>query len=86
MATMSIRGLDDKVLVRLKKRAQREGSSVNSLVVRILEGRDAPAPPLPRLRPRRELDRLAGTWTDADAREFEQATAPFREIDQELWK
>jgi predicted HicB family RNase H-like nuclease len=38
MATVSIRGLDEKVLARLKSQAKREGTSLNSLVVRMLQG------------------------------------------------
>lgn len=86
MATMSIRGLDDKVLSRLKRQAQREGASVNSLVLRILHDEGATRPSASRLQPRRDLSALAGTWTAREAREFERATAPFREVDPELWK
>ena len=32
------------------------------------------------------LSGLAGTWTDRDLRAFEQATAPFERVDDELWK
>ncbi len=32
------------------------------------------------------LDKLRGTWTEEDLREFEQNTAPMREIDPDLWK
>ena len=37
MNVISIRGLDEKAVLLLKKQAQREGSSLNSLVVRLLE-------------------------------------------------
>jgi plasmid stability protein len=37
MANMSVRGLDDKVLAQLKGQAKREGSSLNSLVIRLLK-------------------------------------------------
>ena len=33
-----------------------------------------------------DLDALAGTWTAADAAEFERATAGFGEIDAALWR
>ena len=33
-----------------------------------------------------DLDALAGTWTAADAAEFERATADFDEIDTALWR
>lgn len=32
------------------------------------------------------LGRLAGSWDEKDAREFEQAIAPFEQIDEELWR
>ena len=35
---MSIRGLDDRTLARLKSRAKQEGSNLNSLVLRLLQG------------------------------------------------
>jgi hypothetical protein len=33
-----------------------------------------------------DLDSLAGTWSEADAEEFERATASFRQVDEELWR
>jgi hypothetical protein len=33
-----------------------------------------------------DLDALAGTWSAADADEFEQGTASFREIEASLWE
>jgi hypothetical protein len=33
-----------------------------------------------------DLDALAGTWSAADAAEFERATAGFDEIDPSLWR
>jgi hypothetical protein len=86
MATMSIRGLDDKALARLRRRAEREGSSLNSLVVRLLQD-DAGATAKPRaLRKFDDLDGLAGTWTSQQVRAFERDTAAFSEVDPTLWK
>lgn len=31
------------------------------------------------------LDFLAGTWSEEDVKEFEDATADFRKIDKEMW-
>jgi hypothetical protein len=33
-----------------------------------------------------DLDYLAGTWTDQDAEEFEQATSDFNKIEERLWR
>jgi hypothetical protein len=32
------------------------------------------------------LGRLAGSWDEEDAPEFEQAIAPFERVDEELWR
>jgi hypothetical protein len=83
---MSIRGLDEKALARLKRRAEREGSSLNSLVVRLLQ-EDAGAPGKTRQRQKfDDLDALAGTWTSQQARAFERDTAAFSEVEPTLWK
>ena len=85
MATMSIRGLDDKVLAALKRRAEIEGCSLNSLVVRQLHGEQrAPRAAAPQVFD--DLDSLAGTWSAKDARDFARRTAPFGEVDPAFWK
>lgn len=33
-----------------------------------------------------DLDHLAGTWSKEDAAEFEQNTAVFERVDEEMWK
>ena len=33
-----------------------------------------------------ELHRLAGSWSEDEFRNFEQAVAPFAEIDEDLWR
>lgn len=83
MASMSIRGLDDRALLRLKNQAAQEGSSLNSLVLRLLQGS---APQAAAVKKFDDLDALAGTWSEEDARTFEQNTATFAEIDSTLWK
>lgn len=86
MTSLSVRGLDDKVVARLKKRARAEGKSVNGLVVGLLSGETgiSPKPSAPKRFD--DLDALFGTWTTAQAEAFERVTAPFREVDPELWK
>ena len=81
---MSIRGLDDKALARLKSQAEQEGSSLNSLVIRLLQGSDTSNQP-GTLQSFDDLDALAGTWNDEDAQAFARATAAFSEVDSALW-
>ncbi len=83
MANMSIRGLDDQVLIRLKNQAEHEGSSLNSLVLRLLQGTGRQPGVLQKFD---DLDALAGTWNKQEARAFERNTAAFSEVDARLWK
>jgi plasmid stability protein len=83
---LSIRGLDDKAIAALKRRAAEEDASVNALVVRLIEQGLG----LRRAKPLRtrhdDLDALAGTWRKQDAAAFERATKAFAKVDDELWK
>lgn len=85
MATMSIRGLDDQVLTQLKRRASQEGSSLNNLVLRLLQGSDKPAQ-AQIIEKYDDLDALAGTWSDEDSADFARNTAAFAELDPAQWQ
>jgi hypothetical protein len=86
MSAISVRGLDQKALARLKQKAQREGTSFNAVAVRALEAEAGTQPAGKAQRVFDDLDALAGTWKAADARAFEGATAAFGEVDEKLWK
>jgi len=86
MASMSIRGLDEAALARLKSQAEQEGSSLNSLVLRLLQDADTATPPGGALRKFDDLDALAGTWSEEEAQAFERQTAAFAELDPALWQ
>jgi hypothetical protein len=85
MATMSIHGLDDQTLVQLKHQATQEGSSLNNLVLRLLQGTKAPVQ-TPTFQKFDDLNALAGTWSDEDAAAFARHTAVFSEIDIAQWR
>lgn len=84
MATMSIRGLDDQALSRLKSQAEQEGSSLNSLVLRLLQGTGTSIQSNA-LKKFDDLDALAGTWSNEETQAFERNTAAFAEVDAALW-
>jgi hypothetical protein len=86
MTNLSVRGLDDKALAALKKRAAKEDVSVNTLVVRLIEQGLGLRRAKPALTRHDDLDALAGSWRKSDATEFERATAPFAKVDAKLWK
>lgn len=85
MATMSVRGLDDKTLTRLKSQAELQGSSLNSLVLSLLQDTGMPVK-VNALKKFDDLDTLAGTWSAKEAQVFERNTAAFAEVDAALWK
>lgn len=80
MPNLSLRGLDDATLTRIRASARRLRISVNRLIVDTLRRQYAPAP-----RARDAVDRLAGSWSKAEADEFDAAIAQFSKIDPELW-
>lgn len=85
VATMSIRGLQEQALEQLKRQAQQEGSSLNSLVLRLLQGSPKPSAS-GGLQKFTDLDALAGTWNEEASAEFGADTATFAEVDAALWK
>ena len=85
MANISIRGVDEQSLRRLKQTARKRGISLNRLISEMLNGtadRRAGTSPIEFS----DLDALAGSWTAAEGREFEKATAIFGQIDARLWR
>lgn len=85
MATMSIRGLDDHALTRLKNQAEQEGGSLNRLVLRLLHGTGTPVQ-VNVLTKFDDLNASAVTWHEKETQAFERNTAAFAEVDAELWK
>ncbi len=85
MTTLSIRGLEAKALAELKKRAALEDASVNALVLKLIDKELGLQPSKPLLKRHHDLDALAGTWTAAEAAEFEAATGPLQQVDPGLW-
>ena len=86
MTVISIRGLDEKAIFRLKKQAQQEGSSLNSLVVRLLETVAGVRSTEKGAQHFDDLDALQGTWSAQDARDFNAVTGDFAQVDPALWK
>lgn len=86
MPNLSIRGLDPGSLSALKALAAQENSSVNTLVLRLIDrglGKTQSKPTPHRFD---DLDALAGCWSAADANAFAAATVAFDRIDPDIWK
>ena len=85
MKTISLRGLDDELVTAVERRAHEDHASINATLLCLL--REATALNRPkRHRVYSDLDHLAGTWSDEEKREFEQNTAEFEQIDEEMWQ
>ena len=80
MANFNLRRLDALTLSGLKAVARHRKVSVNRLIVETLRRQYAPVN-----QTFDDLDFLAGTWSQAQAAEFEAAIAPFAQIDATLW-
>ena len=80
MANISLRGLDDPTLSRIKTNARRRKVSVNRLIVETLRERYSAGP-----QEFDDLDALAGSWSKAESAAFESAVAPFGKVDATLW-
>jgi len=86
MKTISVRGLDDQTAAKLKDEAKRKNLSVNALVLDLLRRGIGVKPASQRRAIHNDLDHLAGTWSDEEAREFQESTRSFEEVDKELWR
>jgi plasmid stability protein len=84
MSNISVRGLDSDLMASLKKQAGREGASVNTVVLRLIEQGLGKSPKRP-IKQYDDLTSLAGTWSQQDAMEFDQTVASFAEVDNEIW-
>jgi hypothetical protein len=80
MPNISLRGIDDPTLGRIKASAKRRKISVNRLIVDTLRAQFGVAE-----KGFDDLDDLAGKWTEAQALEFDTTVAPFGEIEPGLW-
>ena len=83
MRTMTIRNVSTELSAALEAERRRRGLSLNRTVLMLMQealGVGAGACRSNGLR------RLAGSWSESDFREFEQAVAPLSEVDEEIWR
>lgn len=86
MTTLRIRGLDAKALDELKARATNESTSVNRLVLRLIEEGLGNRQVKHTLTRHDDLDALAGSWQQREGAGFERTTSAFGKVDPQLWK
>lgn len=86
MNSIIVRNIDDATHARLKREAEARGLSVNALMQHFIRSglrvRDRKVSD----GPYRDLDKLAGQWSESDETEFLANIGPLAEIDEALWR
>lgn len=83
-SNFNLRGLAPTVMNRLKIIAQKQDTSVNLLIIRLIEQGIGHTHEVKKMT-HHELDKLAGTWSEAEAAEFQKNISDFEKIDKDLW-
>lgn len=86
MKVITLRKIPPEVARLIEERSARTGLSFNKTVIGLLEEYLGTSAPESRAGMFRDLDELAGAWTDEDASEFDALLAEQRGIDPELWE
>lgn len=84
MNSLSLRGVEDEVKKRIKQEAKTAGTSVNALILDYIH-RGIGYDPARSREHHHDLDHLAGTWSEKDKKEFEDAIGSMDKIDEEMW-
>ena len=84
---LTLRGFDSELERRLRLEARSGGLSLNQAALRLLRrgaglGGERSSPNAVGS----ALDHLIGTWSEADARSLQEATAVFDRVDEDFWK
>ena len=83
MKTITVRNVPPDMAAALEAERRLRGHSLNRTVLSLMH--EALGLSNPRRRSN-GLRKFAGTWTQADFRDFEEAVASFGEMDEEVWK
>ena len=78
----NLRGIPSEVMILLKREAKRLRTSVNVLILKMIErglGFSCEKHSY------HDLDYLAGSWSSTEKNTFEENTKYFEKIDKELW-
>ena len=82
-SNFNLRGIPAEVMALLKREAKRLRTSVNTLVLKMIEqGLGFTREKLAH----HDLDHLANSWSAAEEKAFKENTHSFEQIDKELWK
>jgi hypothetical protein len=83
---ITIHHLDDASADWIEEQASRRGIEKEQIVLQLIHRGIDLEQKKSQLPKYRDLDALAGTWSEEDAAEFDRATERFRQVDEELWR
>lgn len=87
MKQLTIRGFDPKLQRRLRELARAEGISLNQAALRLLRsGAGFEQTRVGTDRIGAGLGRFFGTWSEQEAREFEECIRDQEQIDEDMWR
>ena len=86
MGSISIRGVDEKLAVLLKKKASLERKSVNQFVLEILKKELGLKKEKRFTQEWSDLDSLFGKWSQEEFSQIQEKIDNERQIDEEIWK
>ena len=86
MNAITVRNLPPAVAKAVREKARKEKLSLNKAVVRLLEEATGVEKGKKKKILHHDLDRFAGTWSEAEYQEFREAMKEHRQIDPEMWK
>ena len=84
MKALTLRRLKPELARAIERRARKEGTSLCGAVMALLE--EATGTAKRKNVVHHDLDHLIGSWSAAEAREFDRSLAEQRKIDPEIWK
>ena len=85
MKSITIHDLDKQLDMMIRKRARKDGKSLNKTIKNILE-ESLGIKKISGMNNRDEFMDLFGIWNKKDADEFEKSVKDFKKIDKEDWK
>jgi hypothetical protein len=85
MNQITVRGIAPEVEKRIRRKAKATGKSLNKVMLELIggatdQGKRGKKPA------GASLAKLAGGWSENEAREFEESVRVFEEIDEAMWK
>ena len=86
MKTITVRGIDSKVALKLKETAKKKGKSVNQLLLEILKQHLGMQKEKKFTAVKHDMDHLFGKWSTEEFEQIQSKIDSERKIDKELWE